>query len=55
MPRFCFEIKNILRRILLNVCVIQREKEIERLMKERKTELKFKNHAIKSFFFLLYF
>ena len=27
----------------------EREKEGERLMKERKTELNFRNHAIKSF------
>ena len=54
MPRFYFEIKNILHSILSNVYVRVREKKIERPMKERKAELNFRNHAVKSFFFLLY-
>ena len=59
MPRFYFEIKNVLHRILLNVCVRVREKNKtkqnkERLMKERKAELNFRNHAVKSFFLFVY-
>ena len=61
MPRFYFEIKNIVHRILLNVCERVRRKKKqnknknkEGLMKERKAELNFRNHAVKSFFFLLY-
>ena len=32
----------------------KKQKQRERLMKERKAELNFRNHAVKSFFFLIY-
>ena len=56
MPRFYFGIKNILHHILLNVCVREKKQKQnkERLMKERKAELNFRNHAVKSFFLINY-
>ena len=42
MPRFYFEIKNILHRILLNVCVRVREKQKQ---KQRETDERKKSWA----------